>query len=160
MTHFDRLRAVPWYPTFDWVGTTDAAARQINIWHEDYPGRVGRTAAVLEAFKGPPLLASLHLKAIHELIFGDTSHGGDFRAVHVIVGQHRPPAVEDVPKLMEELEDAYLGKITDLEVLKDWYSDFETIHPFQDGNGRVGGVIVAAYSHYLHPDKGYLAPNQ
>ncbi|KKL73459.1 hypothetical protein LCGC14_2074730 [marine sediment metagenome] len=160
MTHFDRLRTAPWYPTFDWVRTADAAARKINIWHEDYPRRVEKTAGVLYSLVVPPSVATSFLLTIHSIIFGDTSHGGQLREVHVIVGQHRPPAVEDVPELMRELEGAYLGKITDLEVLKDWYTDFETVHPFQDGNGRVGGVVVAVFSHYLHPDKGYLAPNQ
>ncbi len=160
MTYFDHLRVASWHPTFDWVGTAEEAADRINIWHEDYPRRVEKTAGVLYSLVVPPSVAASFLLTIHSIIFGDTYHGGQLRKGHVIVGQHRPPAVEDVPKLMEELEDAYLGKITDLEVLKDWYSDFETIHPFHDGNGRVGGVVVAAFSHYLHPDKGYLAPNQ
>jgi fido (protein-threonine AMPylation protein) len=27
-----------------------------------------------------------------------------------------------------------------------WYQQFETIHPFIDGNGRVGGVVIAVLS--------------
>ena len=47
-----------------------------------------------------------------------------------------------------------------VEDLQDWYWDMETIHPFLDGNGRVGGVIVAGFAHARHPEKGWLAPNQ
>ena len=46
------------------------------------------------------------------------------------------------------------------EILLDWYSDFETIHPFQDGNGRVGGVVVAVYSNLWSTEGKYLAPCQ
>jgi len=76
----------------------------------------------------------------------------------VIVGLHRPPRAERVEKLMEELMSLYT--ISDLDTLVEWYKDFETIHPFQDGNGRVGGVMVAAYSHSLHPDQGWLTVEQ
>jgi Fic family protein len=37
-----------------------------------------------------------------------------------------------------------------------WYMLFETIHPFQDGNGRVGGIVVAIMSYSLY--RKYLIP--
>ena len=166
MTHFDRLRTAPWYPTFDWVGTAEEAADRINVWHEDYPDRVERTAQKIESLAGMESYLSLGLLPqwllfrINTAIFSECSFAGKARVCHVIVGRHKPPTYEDVPHLMRQLYEVYRGQLRSLEALKDWYSDFETIHPFQDGNGRVGGVIVAAYSHYLHPDKGYLAPNQ
>ena len=52
------------------------------------------------------------------------------------------------------------SRITGLGTLKDWYHDFETIHPFQDGNGRVGGVTVAVLARKFRPEKGWLAPGQ
>ena len=61
---------------------------------------------------------------------------------------------------MEQLEDNYLRAIPTSDHLIDWYSDFQSIHPFQDGNGRVGGIIVAAHSHTMWPENGWLGPNR
>ena len=59
---------------------------------------------------------------------------------------------------MNQLEAAYLDLDLHTENLIHWYSDFETIHLYQDGNGRTGGIIVAAFS-YLQLGI-YLAPEQ
>ena len=34
--------------------------------------------------------------------------------------------------------------VQNVDSLVKWYTDFETIHPFLDGNGRVGGIVVTA----------------
>ena len=66
--------------------------------------------------------------------------------VWVRVGAHVPLPPVRVPVLMEQLEAHYLWAIQNMDHLIDWHNDFQTIHPFRDGNGRVGGIIVAAYS--------------
>ncbi|MFQ5874776.1 MAG: Fic family protein [Dehalococcoidia bacterium] len=169
MARFEHLRSTPWKPTFDWVTSTLAAARRINVWHEDYPRRVKVTHSVISTFRarkltgpdgvaaGVPVPNAVLLK-LHRDIFRDQPIRGKWRSVSVIVGQHLPPGPAQVPGLMEELQKGYL--VRTVEDLIAWYTDFQTIHPFQDGNGRVGGVIVATYSHMLHPDRGWLAPNQ
>ena len=98
------------------------------------------------------------LLGLHRLMFGDTAHGGEFRQQEVMVLLHRPPWAEILAKLMWELEERYRGEINNLENLYAWYQDFEAIHPLLDGNGRVGRVIAAVYSHILEPEKGWWAP--
>ena len=165
---FTHLRTTPWAPTFTWVANTLAAARQINSFHEDHPRRVGITQDMIWApFRLWPdpnpwfrSIFSQEIQAIHWFVFKDTLFAGVWRKVRVRVGLHAPPAPELVPNLMFQLSKAYHGKIRDIETLKEWYSDFETIHPFDDGNGRVGGIIVASYAHAMHPEKGWLAAGQ
>ena len=57
---------------------------------------------------------------------------------------------------MAELEFVYLDLELDQDNLRKWYFDFNTIHPLKDGNGRTGGIVVAAasqlkYGIYLTP---------
>lgn len=156
---FGHLRESAWDPTFEWVKTSLECADKINSYHEDYPNRVSKTDWMLglsPSADGKVYSASLRL--IHEFIFSDKPFAGKWRGVDVRVGIHHPPQFVDVAELMDELYAVY--NIATIEDLVEWYKDFETIHPFQDGNGRVGGVIVASYAHGLHPKKGWLAPNQ
>lgn len=155
---FQHLRQTPWNPTFTWVGSIAKAADQINSFHEDYPLRVGKTAEVIERLERWDFVSGVILKLAHLYVFADTSFRGKWRDVDVKVGAHRPPDWQLVPHLMEDLELEW--DFDDLAGLKGWYADFETIHPFQDGNGRVGGIVVAAYSHALHPERGWLAVEQ
>lgn len=153
--HLQYLRSIPWNPTFNWVETQFECADRINSHHEDYPQYVKATEVALNL---SPDTTSGHLLSIHKLIFADKTFAGKFREVEVRVGTHNPPRAFDVSDMMLKLETLY--RILTIEDVIEWYKDFETIHPFQDGNGRVGGVVVASYAKRIHPSKGWLAPNQ
>jgi len=61
---------------------------------------------------------------------------------------YTPPAARDVPKLMDNLI-AYLNDPTDcfqpLVRTAIVHAQMETIHPFDDGNGRIGRILIPLY---------------
>ena len=57
-------------------------------------------------------------------------------------------APEDVPSKMQDLLFQYEKKSVDERALIDFHFHFEKIHPFQDGNGRVGRLILFKESLY------------
>lgn len=164
--HFDFLRIIPWEPKFEWVSSIEEAADLINKPHEDYPKRVKATAEEIHywsrlggIFAPTPEtgVTNNFLSQIHGVVFRDQSFSGKFREVDVRVGNHHPPEHEKIIKLMEELRYCY-PNIKTIERLIEWAYDFLTIHPFQDGNGRVSGIVMAIISHQLNPESGWLAP--
>lgn len=163
MTYFDYLRETPWTPKFTWISHPTVSARIINAFHEDFPWHVQDTESAILYFQkmdwgmiGSRLVSDI-ARNVHAYIFRDQ---GSYRNVMVRVGNHIPPAPEIVPDLMKELDEQYKGKPMSITLCKDWYKDMLTIHPFEDGNGRTAGVILAVYSHCLDPDKGWLTALQ
>lgn len=84
------------------------------------------------------------LKAHYVLMNGLVDNPGNFRKsqVGILKGKqvaHIAPGFDMVPRLMNDLFD-YLKKDTDLELIKSCvlHYEMEFIHPFEDGNGRMG----------------------
>ena len=89
---------------------------------------------------------------IHYMITcGELPEAGQYRDdfVHIRTTNTVPPEPGLVPELMAELIDRYNTGITDparskFEVICEFKRNFERIHPFFDGNGRTGRLIMNA----------------
>ena len=79
------------------------------------------------------------LKAHGLMMGGILSSAGRFRTVQVVVGEHVPPTPMMVSQLMGELFE-WLEKSDEHPLIKScvFHYEFEFIHPFADGNGRMG----------------------
>jgi Fic family protein len=87
------------------------------------------------------LLLKLHLE-----IFGITKPdiAGRYRDYLVRVGPHLAPDWQEIEKMMSELID-FINKnhsINPVELSARVHYRFEKIHPFGDGNGRIGRLIM------------------
>jgi len=98
---------------------------------------------------------------LHELIVINTlrqdliSQIGRFRTVQVFVGRSIPPKPQEVQKLMSYLLRWYSinkKKLHPLVLASYFHTEFERIHPFVDGNGRVGRLLMNFILHkYKYP---------
>jgi len=86
------------------------------------------------------------IKDIHSLVLLDRQMDrGVYRSVPVRVGSFYPCQPYEVPVQMEWLMCVYDGEMRKLHVVERaalFHLRFETIHPFVDGNGRVGRLLL------------------
>lgn len=83
-------------------------------------------------------------KSLMELGEGDKSNSGHYRKQSVKVGNLIPPPASLIPKLIAELENYINLDDTHPLLIKAGLAhlQFETIHPFLDGNGRIGRLLI------------------
>lgn len=85
---------------------------------------------------------------LHQMLIGGMNDqiAGRFRTKgeYVKVGTHIAPAPEHVEQMIEALLLEYSSDINSyfLDKIAKFHLDFETIHPFNDGNGRIGRVLI------------------
>lgn len=95
-------------------------------------------------------LSQAMMKRLHEILKSGTSDSrqdwfavGEYKKLPNEVGGQETVAPEDVENRMRALLNAYNAKTRKtLRDLLDFHVQFESIHPFQDGNGRVGRLIL------------------
>lgn len=85
---------------------------------------------------------------LHQMLLGniDDSIAGRFRKEHeyVRVGTHIASAPEHIARLIENTLVAYSSNQNEyfLEKIARFHLEFESIHPFNDGNGRIGRILI------------------
>lgn len=88
------------------------------------------------------------IKDIHSLVLMDKPQDkGIYRRIPVAIlgAVHQPPQPYIVPKLMEDLMYEYKEDMKDKHIIEKvslFHLKFEEIHPFIDGNGRSGRLIL------------------
>jgi Fic family protein len=121
--------------------------RKVNI-REVYEAKnlAKLTESLLE--KNKTMLNTKLILSMHKILLTDIDDNiaGRFRVGKewVRVGNHLGANPQFVPTLMQELVDNYnQNKISYfLDAVAHFHAEFETIHPFVDGNGRMGRVLI------------------
>ncbi|MBR5592184.1 MAG: Fic family protein [Kiritimatiellae bacterium] len=103
---------------------------------------------IIDCAQGP--LTETLIKKLHFMLKSGSSDAnktwfavGNYKKLPNEVGGQETALPEEVPLKMKELLADYNAKThPTLDDLLDFHVEFERIHPFQDGNGRVGRLIL------------------
>ena len=125
----------------------------------DVVNYIKATDFAINRLKELPLCNRL-IKEAHEVLLqgvrGQNKSPGEFRHSQNWIGaagcnlgnaRYIPPSVEDMIQAMSDLE-KYINGDDDLDVLIRAgliHYQFETIHPFLDGNGRIGRLLITLF---------------
>ena len=141
----------------DILDTSNENSTNVDI--EDVINYVKATNYSIELTKELPI-CNRYIKRIHEVLLqgvrGKEKNPGEFRRSQNWIGatgstlknaKYIPPTVIDMEECMSDLE-KYINEdseIDDLIKAALIHYQFETIHPFLDGNGRVGRMLILSY---------------
>jgi len=123
----------------------------VNAWREVFNYGRALTHGQQQLDEGYPLSLAL-VRQLHQSLLGGVRGAdrtpGEFRKTQVHIGSTRrfiPPPPLEVQRCLGELEEQF-GSTPDIDPLVRCFMlhyQFETIHPFNDGNGRVGRLLLS-----------------
>ncbi len=95
-------------------------------------------------------ITEAHIKQLHAILKNSTSDSrkewfvvGDYKRLANEVGEQETVAPKDVHRHIKALLSDYNAhKQVEFDDILDFHVRFERIHPFQDGNGRVGRLLL------------------
>ncbi len=94
-------------------------------------------------------LTEAYIKRLHEILKSGTTDSrkewfavGGYKRLDNVVGEMETCPAKDVHREMAKLLTWWKGTEKSFENLLEFHVRFEQIHPFQDGNGRVGRLIL------------------
>jgi Fic family protein len=119
-------------------------------------------SALIEAekmFETRPFIHLSMIKKLHEILLfgvrGENKSRGNFRTVQNYIGPYGckiadatyiPPEPQNVMPAMDNLE-KFINRddVESLVQLAQMHAQFELIHPFLDGNGRIGRILIPLF---------------
>ena len=90
------------------------------------------------------IIKNMH-KNLKEGVFEDRANGyaiGDYKKRPNMIGMYKTALLKDVETEMRQLLDWYHKQEKSMKALAEFHARYESIHPFQDGNGRTGRMIL------------------
>lgn len=115
---------------------------------EEMTGHFTMFNHMLKTYEQPlteELIKTYHYK-LKAGVFEDQANGypiGEYKSRKNMVSDIITVTPEKVPEEMKKLLSAYESKKQrTLEDIMRFHADFEAVHPFQDGNGRVGRILI------------------
>ena len=78
-------------------------------------------------------------------VFEDRANGyaiGEYKQRPNMIGMYQTARPENVAREMDLLMEWYRNQDVNISILAEFHARYESIHPFQDGNGRTGRLIL------------------
>ena len=100
---------------------------------------------VFENLKNKEEFSEKMIKKINEIINKDIKDTEGYRKIQVYIrgSEHIPPSPEKIPNLMTYFVYNYNNNDDDIfNKIARYHIEFEKIHPFEDGNGRTGRLLI------------------
>ena len=148
-------------PIFHSCDSIEKCADLINKPHEDYPRRVPITETTMHVMieQGMNEIQQYDVLQIHSSVMWDMKKDRGCWRTCPVWFDHSPEVPPEHFMIEDEIRRWNIFPVVyeSQEQIIEWYTNFQTIHPFRDGNGRVGGIIVAVLSYMAG---NLIAPRQ